>query len=189
MNLKASALTGISLILLSIVFNSCKTIPEGASPVSSFEVNKYLGKWYEIARMDFKFERNLNNTTAEYSFNEDSTIKVINRGYNYVEEEWDEAIGKAKFSDDADIAALKVSFFGPFYAPYNVIALDKEYKYALVAGKNLDYLWILSREKTIPDQIKEKYLNKAKEIGYNIDELVWVEHDLKKVSNTAESME
>lgn len=121
---------------------ACSSIPKGANPVSPFEKERYLGLWYEIARKDFKFERNLNNTTAEYSLNEDGSIKVVNRGYN-------------------------------------VIALDVDYRYALIAGKNLDLLWILSRETTIPVDIKDKYLQIAKEIGYDTSDLIWVEHNQK----------
>lgn len=156
---------------------SCATIPEGAEAVKPFEKEKYLGKWYEIARLDFKFEKDLNNTTAEYSLNDNGTIKVDNKGYNYKKDKWVQAIGKAKFVKNENIAMLKVSFFGPFYSGYNVIALDNNYKYALVAGKNLDYLWILSRETQIPDNIKSKYLKIAEDIGYNTSDLIWVEHN------------
>lgn len=161
-------------------FFSCATIPNGAVAVKSFEKEKYLGKWYEIARIDFKYEKDLNNTTAEYSVNDDGTIKVLNKGYNTVKAEWTESIGTAKFVGEDNVAMLKVSFFGPFYAGYNVIAIDKEYKYALVAGRNLKYLWILSREDSIPDQIKNEYLKLAKQIGYNTNNLIWVEHDMQK---------
>lgn len=156
---------------------SCATIPKGAVAVKPFEKERYLGKWYEIARKDFKYERNLNNTTAEYSLNNDGTIKVNNQGYNTVKGEWKQAIGKAKFVGEESTAMLKVSFFGPFYSGYNVIAIDNQYKYALVAGKNLKFLWILSRTTTIPEEIKDKYLNIAQEIGYDISDMIWVEHD------------
>ncbi len=155
---------------------SCATIPKGAEAVKPFDKEKYLGKWYEIARLDFKFERNLNNTTASYSLNDNGTIKVDNQGYNIKKEKWTQAIGKAKFVGDDDIAKLKVSFFGPFYSGYNVIAIDKEYKYALVAGESLKYLWILSRETVIPEDVKNEYLMMAEKIGYNTSELIWVEH-------------
>ncbi|WP_434036884.1 lipocalin family protein [Formosa sp. 4Alg 33] len=167
---------GALIVLTAIIFTSCATIPKNAEAVSPFKKEKYLGKWYEIARLDFKFEKNLNNTTANYSINPDETIKVVNRGYNYEKEEWTEADGKAKFVDSDTIAKLKVSFFGPFYSGYNVIALADDYKYALVAGKNLEYLWILSRETTIPEDIKQEFLNQAKAIGYNTEDLIWVEH-------------
>lgn len=167
----------LSGIIGILMINSCVTIPKGATAVSPFDKEKYLGKWYEIARMDFRFERNLNNTTANYSVNDDGSIKVVNRGYNYVKDEWDEAIGKAKFAGNENVARLKVSFFGPFYAPYNVIALDSEYKYALVAGKNQDYMWILSRETTVPEDVKQDYLKIAGDLGYNTSDLIWVEHD------------
>ena len=168
------------LIVIMTGFYSCASIPKGATAVTPFEKEKYLGKWYEIARLDFRFERNLNNTTAQYSLNENGSIRVDNQGYNTVKEEWTQAIGKAKFAGDENTAMLKVSFFGPFYAGYNVIALDNEYKYALVAGENLKYLWILSRETTIPDDIKERYLKIAGDIGYNIPDLIWVKHDKLK---------
>lgn len=72
---------------------------------------------------------------------------------------------------------LKVSFFGPFYSGYNVIALDKDYKYALVSGQSLDYLWILSRTTTIPDDVKQQYLKLASDLGYKTENLIWVEHN------------
>lgn len=164
-------------ITLVITLFSCATIPDGASAVDNFNSNKYLGKWFEIARIDFKFEKNLNNTTAHYSLNDNGTIRVFNKGFNYKKERWEEAIGKAKFVKSDTVGMLKVSFFGPFYAGYNVIAIDEKYQYALVAGKNLDYLWILSRETTIPEETKKRYLKIAQEIGYATNELIWVEHN------------
>jgi apolipoprotein D and lipocalin family protein len=156
-----------------LTFIKCASIPKGASAVTPFDVNKYLGTWYEIARFDFRFEKNLNNVTATYSLKNNGMIKVDNRGYNYITKEWKEAIGKAKLAGATDEARLKVSFFGPFYSAYNVIALDSEYKYALVAGSNLKYMWILSREKTIPLEIKQHYLDVAKNLGFTIESLVW----------------
>jgi apolipoprotein D and lipocalin family protein len=155
----------------------CKSIPEGAKPVEPFDSMKYLGKWYEIARFDFKFEKNMNNTKAEYSLNKDGTIRVENSGFNYITNKQKKAIGKAKYINSTSIGQLKVSFFGPFYGAYNVIMLDKDYKYALIAGSNLNYLWILSREKTIPKEIKDQYISEAKRIGYKIDNLIWVEQN------------
>jgi len=156
---------------------SCATIPNNATAVKPFVKEKYLGKWYEIARLDFKFERNLSNTTAEYSLNKNGSIKVDNKGYHTIKKEWKQSLGKAKFVGDANVAMLKVSFFGPFYGGYNVIALDENYKYALIAGGSLKYLWILSRDTSIPEDIKEKYLTIAKNAGYNISELLWIKHD------------
>lgn len=156
---------------------SCKTIPDNVLAVQPFDKSRYLGRWYEIARFDFKFEKNLNNTTANYSLNSDGSIKVVNRGYNTVSNKWKEAIGKAKFVDQDTIAMLKVSFFRPFYAGYNVIAIDSEYRYSLVCGNSLKYLWILSREKTIPEDIKTKYLNIAKSLGFETEKLLWIKHD------------
>lgn len=178
MNMKYVITGGvIGATVAFLVLNGCKSIPKGAKPVTNFKKDKYLGKWYEIARLDFKHERNLNNVTADYSLNDDQTIRVVNRGYNYKTRENEQAIGKAKFRGDETVGALKVSFFGPFYSGYNVLAIDENYQYALVAGKNLKYLWILSRTTSIPEDIKDEYLSIAKSIGYNTDDLVWVEHN------------
>lgn len=161
---------------LTLGLTSCKTIPKGVTAVKPFDKDKYLGKWYEIARLDYRFEKNMNNVTAEYSINKDGSIKVLNKGYNYEKRKEEEAVGKAKFVGASDEAKLKVSFWGPFYAGYNVIAIDPDYKYALVAGKNLKYLWLLSRKTTMPENIKEAYLQKAESLGYDISKLIWVEH-------------
>lgn len=159
-----------------IVLNSCSVaIPDKATAVQNFDTDKYLGKWYEIARFDYKFERNMNQVTATYSKNPDGSIKVDNRGYDYVKNEWKESTGEARFVNSENEARLKVSFFKPFWAGYNVIELADDYRYALVVGNNLKYLWILSREKTIPENVKKQFLEKAQSIGYDTSKLIWVE--------------
>ncbi len=175
MKTKQLILKTLTGIIGLFAVNSCVTIPKGATAITPFDKGKYLGTWYEIARMDFKFERNLNQTTANYSLNANGSIKVLNRGFNYKTGKWSEAVGKAKFAGDPNVARLKVSFFGPFYGGYNVLALDPDYKYALIAGNNTGYMWILSRMKTIPEDIKQNYLKLAKGLGFNIDALIWVE--------------
>ncbi|MEN2436696.1 lipocalin family protein [Weeksellaceae bacterium A-14] len=170
----------ISLIVvigIIILFNSCASIPQKAKPVENFEVNRYLGTWYEVARFDFRFEKDLDNTSANYTLDKKGNVIVLNSGYNFVKKKWSKADGLAKFRGDKNIAALKVSFFGPFYSGYNVIALDEHYQYALIAGKNLDYLWILSRTKELPDEIKTEYLKIAEDIGYDTSRLIWIKHD------------
>jgi apolipoprotein D and lipocalin family protein len=173
---KKEAFLAICTTIL-VLISSCATLPKGANVIGSFEKEKYLGKWYEIARYDFAFEKNLNNTTAEYAIRKDGKIDVINRGYNYITKKWSEAKGKAKFRGADTKGELEVSFFGPFYAAYNVIALDKDYRYALVAGSSLKYLWILSREKALPDEVKAQYLSVAQSLGYDTSKLIWVEQD------------
>lgn len=176
--MKTTAIIKTVLIACGILLiNSCSSIPEKAKPVENFDVNRYLGVWYEIARFDFRFEKDLDNTSAQYQLDENGNVMVLNSGYNFVKNKWTKADGLAKFRGNKDIAALKVSFFGPFYAGYNVVALDEQYQYALIAGKNLDYLWILSRTKTIPEEIKTEYITIAQEIGYDTSKLIWVKHD------------
>ena len=160
-----------------LLLNSCTSIPKNAKPVENFDVNRYLGTWYEIARFDFRFEKDLDNTSAQYKLDKKGNVMVLNSGYNLVKKKWSKADGLAKFRGDKNIAALKVSFFGPFYSGYNVVALDENYQYALIAGKDLNYLWILSRTTTIPEDIKAKYLKIAEDIGYDTSKLIWVKHD------------
>lgn len=172
MNKKCMTLFGFLCVLF---FSGCATASK-AEGIDNFNATKYLGKWYEIARLDFRFERNLNNTTAEYSQLDQNRIRVVNKGFNYTTNEWKEAVGKAKFKGSDTKGELLVSFFGPFYGTYNIIALDDEYQYALIAGKSTKYLWILSRTTGIPDHIKTEYLNKAQTLGCDVQKLIWVEH-------------
>jgi apolipoprotein D and lipocalin family protein len=177
-NMKTRKLALLMLTFFIITgFYSCSTLPKGAVAIETFDKEKYLGKWYEIARLDFKYERDLNNTTAEYSLNKNGTIEVDNKGYHTKEEKWKQSIGVAKLVGDENIGMLKVSFFRPFYGGYNIIAIDPDYKYALVAGSSLKYLWFLSRDTTMPEETKNKYLKIAEDIGYTTADLIWVEHD------------
>ncbi len=165
----------IIFVMLVTVYSGCKSAPKNVIVVDDFDVEQYLGKWYEIARFDFIHEKNMNNVTAEYSLNKDGSIRVENRGYDYKKGEWKESIGKAKFQGRPTIGSLKVSFFGPFYSGYNIIALDPNYLYSLVVGKNYDYLWILSRTTYIPEDVKSEYLNLADSLGFDLSKLVWTE--------------
>lgn len=145
--------------------------------IKNFSPSKYLGKWYEIARIDFRHEQHMKNVTAHYSLNPDGSIRVENRGYNYKKGIYEGAVGKAKLAGQPGKGKLKVSFFGPFYSDYNILDVDPGYQYALVAGKNHDYLWILSRQTIIPEDVKMAYLQKAGKLGYNTDRLTWVSHN------------
>ena len=166
-----------ALAALSLTLVACKspTPPKGVTPISPFDANRYLGKWYEIARLDHRFERGKDHVTATYTQRNDGGINVLNRGYDPVKKEWSESEGKAYFTGKSDTAALKVSFFGPFYGGYNVIALDADYQYALVSGPNRGYLWILSREPKLPNQVKKQYLAIAQRLGFDVDKLIWVD--------------
>lgn len=168
-------LTGVAL---SITLAACKspTPPKGVSPITNFDATHYLGKWYEVARLENRFERGLEQVTATYGERNDGGLSVLNRGYDPIKEEWKESQGKAYFTSIPTTAALKVSFFGPFYGGYNVIALDENYQYALVSGPNRDYLWILSRTPTIPESVKQNYLNIARELAFPVDQLLWITH-------------
>ena len=124
----------ILFTLIVTLLTSCIGIPEGITAVDGFEIKRYLGTWYEIARLDHRFETGLENISATYSMREDGGVDVLNKGWDITAKKWHEAKGKAYFVDQADKGMLKVSFFGPFYGGYNVIALDKNYTYSMVTG-------------------------------------------------------
>jgi apolipoprotein D and lipocalin family protein len=171
------AVTGNMLILLSLLLSGCTGVPEGVEPVKNFELDRYLGKWYEIARLDHSFERGLSRVTAEYTMRDDGGVKVINRGYSVKNGAWDEAEGKAYFVGATDIGHLKVSFFGPFYGAYVIYELDQEnYQYALVSGPDRSYLWLLARSPSLDQQIQDKLIAKAAALGFDTSKLIYVEH-------------
>lgn len=174
MKLFPSRILTFTLALLAL---GCTGMPESVQPVKDFELNRYLGKWYEIARLDHSFERGLDNVSASYSMNEDGSVKVINRGWDIEEMRWSEAEGKAKFVEAANIGHLKVSFFGPFYGSYVVYYLEPDYSVALVSGYNSNYFWILSRTPELePDQL-DRYVQLASDAGFAIDELIFPKQD------------
>ncbi|PID27011.1 MAG: lipocalin [Candidatus Cloacimonadota bacterium] len=167
----------ITIIAITFLYFSCSfvSIPDGLKPVDNFEIKKYLGKWYEIARIDNRFEKNLIKKTAIYSLNDDGTIKVLNRGYNIVDKEWKEYERKAKFVQKRSLGRLKVSFFGPFYRGYNIIDIDKKgYEWSIASGPNRDYLWILSRKPRINDNLLMELLLKVEDFGYKTEDLIFV---------------
>jgi len=164
--------------IVLLLLGGCVRLPEGVAPVANFEVSRYLGTWYEIARLDHSFERGLSQVTAQYSMGEGGAIRVINRGYNQVANKWKEARGKAYFVESPQTGRLKVSFFGPFYGGYNIVELDHEqYSYALVCGPNRSYLWILSRTSRLNAATLQALVARAKSLGFDTDSLIYVEHE------------
>ena len=157
-----------------LLLASCVTKPANIDPVQGFQADKYLGKWYEIARLDNRFEKGMTHVNAEYSLNTDGNIKVLNSGINAGETTRSYAEGIAKFVENPNTGFLKVSFFGPFYGAYIIFKLDDNYKYAYVAGNDKDYLWFLSRTPTASKEQKEDFIARSKNLGFDTNELVWV---------------
>lgn len=161
----------VPLLLLA----GCTGVPDGVQPVSNFDINRYLGKWYEIARLDHSFERGLEQVTARYSLRDDGGVNVLNRGFETSSGEWRQAEGRAYFVNGMDVAHLKVSFFGPFYGAYVVFELDRQnYDYAFVAGPSKSYLWLLSRTPEVSEALLEKFRTRARTLGFAVDELILV---------------
>jgi len=165
------------IAFLFLTLTACISTPEGIAPVSGFEQERYLGKWYEVARIDNRFERELSNVTASYSVKDNGDIRVLNRGYKAASGQWSTAEGKAKFVGAADTAHLKVSFFGPIYGSYIVFELGPDYQYSFVTGNDRSYLWFLSRSLEVSPELKETFLTRITELGFKTDNLIWVEHD------------
>jgi len=165
-----------TLLLVMLAVGGCVAIPTDIEPVQGFELQRYLGRWYEIARLDHSFERGLINVTAEYALAEDGRVRVINRGYRPADDAWETAEGVAAFVEATDVGRLKVSFFGPFYGGYNIIALDKAaYQYALVCGPSRSYLSILAREPQLDPAVVATLVGRARELWFATEDLIMVD--------------
>jgi len=163
-------------LILIVLLAGCVEKPKHVTPVEHFQLNRYLGTWYEIARLDHSFERGLEHITATYSLREDGGLKVINSGLDTETKKWREAEGKAYFVEDPDIGFLKVSFFGPFYGAYVVMDTDYE-SYTMISGPDHSYLWILSRTPWLDPKTQSHLIQKAKEAGFRTDKLIFVSHN------------
>ena len=170
------AVVSVFLTIVSVTGCQSKT-PEDMdfSTVQELDLERYMGKWYEIARFDHRFERNLVGVTATYSLRDDGKITVINAGYkNTLDGKFKKTKGKAKQPDPDEPGKLKVSFFLFFYADYYILELDEEYQWALIGSSSDKYLWILSRTPQISQETLDKILSKARERGYDTNRLIWV---------------
>ncbi len=177
--------SGLALLALwlagSVLLSACTSTspPPGVEAVSPFDLQRYQGRWHEVARLDHSFERGLTNVSATYTPQPDGSVQVVNRGFSPASGEWREAIGKALFTGASTTGSLKVSFFGPFYGGYHVVFLDADYRWALVVGSDLSYCWILAREKTLDPDTRTALLARTKALGVATDALIWVPHDLR----------
>jgi len=166
-----------TLLITFLLLASCASLRDNIEPVTGFDINKYAGKWYEIARLDHRFERGLEQVTAVYTINKNGSVRVENSGYSTEKKQWKNAVGKAKFARDEDTGYLKVSFFGPFYGSYVIFDLDKEnYQHAFVTGGK-NYLWLLARTPQINDELKAEFIGTARKAGYNTEDLIFVKQE------------
>lgn len=174
----AAGILSVLATVFLLALNGCVGIPDGVAPVENFNLGKYLGTWYEVARLDHSFEEGLSRVTAEYSLMDDGGVRVVNRGWSAEDSSWKEAEGKAYFVDREDQGYLKVSFFGPFYGSYVIIELDREhYTYALVCGPKKSYLWLLSRTPVMHRDLRDSLVAKAAAMGFEVDKLIFVEQE------------
>lgn len=166
----------LSFALLGICTATIAQKPIDNSTITAFNLNQYMGKWYEIARYDHSFERDLVGCTAEYSLREDGKIKVLNSGHlKTLNGPYKESIGKAKARRNGKPGQLEVSFFGPFYGDYDILELAPDYSYSVVGSSSPKYLWILSRTPQLTPETKSKILQNLHKRGYNTDNLLWIE--------------
>jgi len=167
------------IFLLPFLISACTSYPDNIHPVNDFELKRYLGKWYEIARLDHSFERGLDKVTAEYSIREDGGVKVINKGWQASKKKWRQAEGRAYFVRESNEGYLKVSFFGPFYGAYVIFELDKkDYQYAFISGPDKDYLWFLSRTPTVNSELLNRFIKVAGDYGFDTENLIYNENNL-----------
>ena len=146
------------------------------STISTFDLDRYLGKWYEIARYDHSFERDLVGCTAEYTLRDDGKIKVLNSGhFKTLDGPYKESIGKAKARRNGKPGQLEVGFFGPFYGDYDILELAPDYSYSVVGSSSPRYLWILSRTPQLAPEVSTRIIQNLKRRGYDTSKLLWVE--------------
>jgi len=168
-------LLGGMTLMTALLTLGCTGVPKGLSPVAGFEAQRYMGKWYEIARLDHRFERGLSDVSATYALEDDGTISVHNRGFSEADRAWKEVQGTARFRGDRTVGSLKVTFFWPFYGGYHIIALGRDqYSYAMVTGPSRSYLWILSRTKRMDRATLDGLVRQATEWGFATDRLIYV---------------
>lgn len=160
-----------------LFLSACTGLPDNVEPVTGFNAERYLGKWYEIARLDHSFERGMSRVTAEYALRADGGLDVLNRGWLADQDQWKEARGKAYFVESPDVGYLKVSFFGPFYGAYGIFELDRQgYRYALVSGPDTSYLWLLARSPALDAATQERLVARAAALGFDTARLIFVDH-------------
>jgi len=168
----------LPVVAVPLLLTGCLGMPEGVRPVADFELDRYLGTWYEIARLDHSFERGLSQVTAEYSLRDDGGVRVVNRGFDAASGKWKEAVGKAYFVEGEDLGYLKVSFFGPFYGSYVVFELDHEqYRHAFISGPDTSYLWLLSRTPSVSEAVIGRFLERAAAVGFDTDGVIFVDQE------------
>lgn len=148
----------------------CKAGDIDNTPVKSFDLQRFLGSWYEVARYDHWFERGMEQTKSSYKLRADGKIEVLNTGIKNGKPK--ESKGKAKTTDTAGL--LRISFFGPFYSDYRILLIDKDYQYALIGSSSDNYLWLLSRRSQLSKETKELILKEAQRRGYDTSKLIWV---------------
>jgi len=158
------------------LLSGCLGVPDGVEPIDDFELNRYLGKWYEVARLDHSFERGLEAVTADYSLREDGGIRVINSGRNTETQLNQEAEGRAYFVEELNIGHLKVSFFGPFFGSYVIFELDEDYQTAFIAGNTTNYLWLLARTPKVSQEVIDEFIASADQLGFDTRQLIFVNH-------------
>ena len=177
-SLLAPAALGLGAMLAVVLVRALATRPPpDASPVRDFDIERYTGRWYEIARTDLRNEKGLVRTQISYSLNANGTLEVTNRGFDPEKNQWEEVVGKARFIGKRTEAALKVSSFGPFSSGYNVIALDPAYQWALVVGSTMDVVQILSRKPYLSDELRGMLLSKVCAMGVDEGQILWVQQD------------
>ena len=162
------------LLLACSLLSGCLGLPQGVEPVDNFQLQRYLGRWYEVARLDHSFERGLDKVTAQYALRNDGGISVTNSGRSIKTGKMQQAEGRAYFVESPDLGHLKVSFFGPFYGSYVIFELDSDYQYAFVAGNSTDYLWLLARTPEVSQELLNRFIARASQLGFDTDKLILV---------------
>jgi apolipoprotein D and lipocalin family protein len=176
MKILSAAILVLILVSLGYLMFGKQGIPDGVTAVTPFDLKRFEGTWYEIARLDHGFEKNMSHVSFTYTLKEDGDFKVENKSLDDKNGRWLLSEGKGSLIGEPQVGRLKVSYFGPFYGSFNIIALDeKNYAWAMATGPSTRYLWILSRKKTLEDPIIQDLIRKAIGMGYKLDKMIHVD--------------
>ena len=176
MKILSAAILILILVSLGYLMFGKQGIPDGVTAVTPFDLKRFEGTWYEIARLDHGFEKNMSHVSFTYTLKDGGDFEVVNKSLDGKNGRWETSEGKGAFIGDPNVGRLKVSYFGPFYGRFNIIALDeKNYSWAMATGPSTRYLWILSRKKTLEDPIIQDLIRKAIGMGFKLDKMVHVD--------------
>lgn len=168
-NTKKTMLLALAMLIFALTAYAESRKQLNTTTVTNLDLQKFMGRWYEIARLDNRFERGMTDVVAEYTLLDDGTIRIVNSGMR--DGKYHQTVGRGKVS--SEVGRLRVSFFMFFYSDYNILEMAQDGQWVLVGGNSPKYLWILSREKQLPADVINHIIGLARGRGYDTNALIF----------------